>query len=337
MSKVSFLGAGSWGTALAIMLAKRGHEVTLWSKVEAEVKMLVENREHKHRLPGVKLPDSIVVTQDLKQACTDQELIVFSVASPFVRSVAKEASELIRDGQKIVNVAKGIEETSLDTLRDIIVEEIPQANVSVLSGPSHAEEVAVGMPTTVVVGSTNKETAIFIQEIFMNDAFRVYISPDIIGIELGGSVKNVIALAAGVCDGLGFGDNTKAALITRGIAEITRLGVAMGAKTETLGGLSGIGDLIVTCTSNHSRNHNAGYLIGQGYSVEDALKEVNQVVEGVYSAKAVSHLAKKYQVSMPIVEQICQVLFEGADVNDAIKKLLTRDRCMEYPDLGWME
>lgn len=337
MSKVSFLGAGSWGTALAIMLAKHGHEVTLWSKVEAEVKMLVENREHKHRLPGVKLPDSIVVTQDLKQACTDQELIVFSVASPFVRSVAKEASELVYDGQKIVNVAKGIEETSLDTLRDIIVEEIPQANVSVLSGPSHAEEVAVGMPTTVVVGSTNKETAIFIQEIFMNDAFRVYISPDIIGIELGGSVKNVIALAAGVCDGLGFGDNTKAALITRGIAEITRLGVAMGAKMETLGGLSGIGDLIVTCTSNHSRNHNAGYLIGQGYSVEDALKEVNQVVEGVYSAKAVSHLAKKYQVSMPIVEQICQVLFEGADVNDAIKKLLTRDRCMEYPDLGWME
>ena len=337
MSKVSFLGAGSWGTALAIMLAKHGHEVTLWSKVEAEVKMLVENREHKHRLPGVKLPDSIVVTQDLKQACTDQELIIFSVASPFVRSVAKEASELIRDGQKIVNVAKGIEETSLDTLRDIIVEEIPQANVSVLSGPSHAEEVAVGMPTTVVVGSANKETAIFIQEIFMNDAFRVYISPDIIGIELGGSVKNVIALAAGVCDGLGFGDNTKAALITRGIAEITRLGVAMGAKMETLGGLSGIGDLIVTCTSNHSRNHNAGYLIGQGYSVEDALKEVNQVVEGVCSAKAVSHLAKKYQVSMPIVEQICQVLFEGADVNDAIKKLLTRDRCMEYPDLGWME
>lgn len=171
----------------------------------------------------------------------------------------------------------------------------------------------------------------------MNDAFRVYISPDIIGIELGGSVKNVIALAAGVCDGLGFGDNTKAALITRGIAEITRLGVAMGAKMETLGGLSGIGDLIVTCTSNHSRNHNAGYLIGKGYSVEDALKEVNQVVEGVYSAKAVNRLAQKHQVSMPIVEQICQVLFEGADVNDAIKKLLTRDRCTEYPDLGWLE
>lgn len=337
MSKVSFLGAGSWGTALAIMLAKQGHEVILWSKVEAEVTMLLENREHKNRLPGVKLPDSIVITDDLKAACTDRDLLVFSVASPFVRSVAKEASAIVPKGQKIVNVAKGIEETSLDTLRDILVEEIPQADVSVLSGPSHAEEVAVGMPTTVVVGSTSKATAIFIQEIFMNDSFRVYISPDIIGIELGGSVKNVIALAAGVCDGLGFGDNTKAALMTRGIAEIARLGVAMGAEMETFGGLSGIGDLIVTCTSNHSRNHNAGYLIGKGHTVEEALAEVKQVVEGVYSAKAVHQLAKKHGVAMPIVEQICQVLFEGADVNDAIKKLLTRDRCKEYPDLGWME
>jgi len=337
MSKVSFLGAGSWGTALAIMLAKQGHQVTLWSKVEAEVAMLLDNREHKERLPGVKLPDSIVITKDLKAACSGQDLLVFAVASPFVRSVAKEAFDLIPSGQKIVNVAKGIEEKSLDTLRDILVEELPQTDVSVLSGPSHAEEVAIGMPTTVVVGSTGKSTAIFIQEIFMNEVFRVYISPDIIGIELGGSVKNVIALAAGVCDGLGFGDNTKAALITRGIAEINRLGVAMGAKIETIGGLSGIGDLIVTCTSKHSRNHNAGYYIGKGYSVEEALAKVNQVVEGVHSAKAVSRLAQKYQVSMPIVEQICKVLFEGADVNSAIKSLLTRDRCMEYPDLGWLD
>jgi len=337
MSKVSFLGAGSWGTALAIMLAKHGHGVTLWSKVESEVSMLREHREHKHRLPGVKLPDSILVTDDLEKACSGKDLVVFSVASPFVRSVAKEASPLVPEGQKVVNVAKGIEEASLSTLRDILVEEIPQADVSVLSGPSHAEEVAVGMPTTVVVGSPSKASAILIQEIFMNDVFRVYISPDVIGIELGGSVKNVIALAAGVCDGLGFGDNTKAALITRGIAEITRLGVAMGAETETLGGLSGIGDLIVTCTSKHSRNHNAGFLIGKGYSVEDALKEVNQVVEGVYSARAVSRLAQKYQVSMPIVEQICNVLFENMDVNDAIQNLLTRDRCKEYPDLGWIE
>lgn len=337
MNKVSFLGAGSWGTALAIMLAKHGHQVILWSKVESEVEMLQVNREHKHRLPGVKLPESIVITSDLEEACKDVDLIVFSVASPYVRSVAREVCSLISKGQKIVNVAKGIEEESLDTLRDIIVEEIPQADVSVLSGPSHAEEVAVEMPTTVVVGSTSKSTAIFIQEIFMNDYFRVYISPDIIGIELGGSVKNVIALAAGACDGLGCGDNTKAALITRGIAEITRLGVAMGANTETLGGLSGIGDLIVTCTSNHSRNHNAGYLIGKGYSVEEALEEVKQVVEGVYSAKAVRKLARKYNVSMPIVEQLCQVLFEGARADNAMKNLLTRDRCMEYPDLGWIE
>lgn len=337
MSKVSFLGAGSWGTALAIMLAKHGHQVVMWSKVESEVTMLLENREHKNRLPGVKLPESIVITSDLKEACTDMDLIVFSVASPFVRSVAKDACSLIPQGQKIVNVAKGIEEESLNTLRDIIVEEIPQADVSVLSGPSHAEEVAVEMPTTVVVGSTSKSTAIFIQEIFMNDYFRVYISPDIIGIELGGSVKNVIALAAGACDGLGCGDNTKAALITRGIAEISRLGVAMGAKMETLGGLSGIGDLIVTCTSKHSRNHNAGYLIGKGYTVEEALEEVKQVVEGVYSAKAVRKLAKEYNVSMPIVEELCHVLFEGAKASDSIKNLLTRDRCMEYPDLGWLD
>lgn len=337
MSRVSFLGAGSWGTALAIMLAREGHQVTLWSKVEAEVKMLKENREHQERLPGVKLPDSIVVTNDLKQACTDCELLVFSVASPFVRSVAKEASPYIKEGQKVVNVAKGIEEATLDTLRDILIQEIPQADISVLSGPSHAEEVAVSKPTTVVVGSTSKATAIFIQKIFMNHYFRVYISPDIMGIELGGSVKNVIALAAGACDGLGCGDNTKAALITRGIAEISRLAAAMGANTETLGGLSGIGDLIVTCTSKHSRNHNAGYLIGKGYSVEDALKEVNQVVEGVYSAKAVLKLAKKYQISMPIVEQICNVLFEGTSADKAIENLLTRDSCMEYPDLGWLD
>lgn len=333
--KISFLGAGSWGTALAVMLAGNGHQVVLWSKVSSEVSMLKEHREHKDRLPGVKLPDTVEVTDDLEKACDAPDLLVFAVASPFVRSTAQQVSSLVKENQKIVNVAKGIEETSLKTLRDIILEEIPQADVSVLSGPSHAEEVAIGMPTTVVVGSMSKQTAIFIQEIFMNDFFRVYISPDIIGIELGGSVKNVIALAAGVCDGLGFGDNTKAALITRGIAEISRLGIAMGANPETLGGLSGIGDLIVTCTSEHSRNHNAGYLIGKGYSMEEALTEVKQVVEGVYSAKAVKMLAEKYQVSMPIVDQTCKVLFEGVSAKDAVHNLLTRDRCKEYPDLGW--
>lgn len=336
MSKVSFLGAGSWGTALAILLAKNGHKVTLWSKVEEEVKMLQEHREHIHRLPGVKLPSTIVVTDDLAQAIQEgTDLLVFSVASPYIRSTAKEIAKLVPQGQRIVNVAKGIEEDSLMTLCDVIQEEIPQADVAILSGPSHAEEVSVGVPTTVVVGADNKEFAMFLQETFMNERFRVYTSPDVLGIELGGSVKNVIALAAGVCDGLGCGDNTKAALITRGITEISRLGEAMGAKAETFAGLSGIGDLIVTCTSTHSRNHNAGYLIGQGYSMQAAMDEVKQVVEGVHSARATLKLAQKYQVSMPIVEGVNKVLFEGVTAETVMGLLLTRDRCNEYPDQGW--
>lgn len=335
MSKVSFLGAGSWGTALAIMLAKNGHSVTLWSAVDTEVKMLSEYREHKDRLPGVRLPETVIVTNNLEEACKGYDLIVFSVASPYVRDTARKAAAFLPEGQLVVNVAKGIEDGTFKTLRDIICEEIPGADVSVLSGPSHAEEVSIDMPTTVVVGSENEKSAAIIQEIFMNDTFRVYISPDITGIELGGSIKNVIALAAGVCDGLGFGDNTKAALITRGIAEITRLGVAMGGNVETFGGLSGIGDLIVTCTSNHSRNHNAGYLIGKGRTMEEAMDEVNQVVEGVYSAKAAYGLAKKYNVSMPIVEQVNKVLFDNVPATEAIKNLLSREKCNEYPDLGW--
>lgn len=337
MSSVSFLGAGSWGTALAVMLAKNGHDVTIWSAISSEIDMLEQNREHKHRLPGVKLPASIQLTRDMEEACTDFDLIVFSVASPFVRETAKKACGLMGAGQRIVNVAKGIENDTLKTLRDVILEEIPQADVAVLSGPSHAEEVAVGIPTTVVVGAEKKQTADYIQEIFMNDVFRVYTSPDIIGIELGGSIKNVIALAAGIIDGIGFGDNTKAALMTRGITEISRLGVKMGGRMETFTGLSGIGDLIVTCTSEHSRNHTAGYLIGKGYTTQAAMKEVNQVVEGVHSAKAALALAQKYQVSMPIVEQINKVLFENQPVLDALHELLARDRCNEYPAIGWQE
>lgn len=336
MKDITFLGAGSWGTALAILLAKNGHKVTLWSKIEEEVQMLTEHREHLHRLPGVKLPSSIEITGNLEQAVAHgTDLIVFAVASPFVRSTAKEVSAMISQGQRIVNVAKGVEEDTLMTLCAIIEEEIPQAEVAVLSGPSHAEEVSVGVPTTVVVGANRKEYAEDLQEIFMNDCFRVYTSPDVLGIELGGSIKNVIALAAGICDGLGCGDNTKAALITRGITEMTRLGVAMGAKPETFAGLSGIGDLIVTCTSTHSRNHNAGYLIGQGYTMQAAMDEVKQVVEGVHSAKAARKLAEKYQVSMPIVEGINKVLFEGLSAQEAMGMLLTRDRCNEYPDQGW--
>ena len=335
MSKVSFLGAGSWGTALAIMLAKNGHDVTLWSAIESEIDMLAEYREHKNRLPGAKLPDSIKLTKDLKEACTGYDLIVFAVASPFVRQTAQNASQYITEGQRIVNVAKGIENDTLCTLRDVILAEMPQADVSVLSGPSHAEEVAVGVPTTVVVGSVKRESAELVQEIFMNDRFRVYTSSDIIGIELGGSIKNVIALAAGVIDGMGFGDNTRAALITRGITEISRLGVKMGGRMETFMGLSGIGDLIVTCESRHSRNRKAGMLIGQGYTMKQAMDEVKMVVEGVYSAKAAIALAKKYGVDMPIIEEVNRVLFEDKPAKEAVRELMMRDRRAEHSALEW--
>jgi len=337
MSKISLLGAGTWGSALAILLANNGHDVTIWTKIEKEAKDLIENRHSLKNLPNAVLPDCIKVTLDLKEACTDKELIVMAVASPYIRQTAKEASPYIKEGQILVNVSKGIEDGTLFTLSDVIKDEIPQADIAVLSGPSHAEEVSRGVPTTVVVGAETKETARYIQDIFMNDIFRVYTSPDITGIELGGSLKNVIALAAGIVDGLGYGDNTKAALMTRGMAEISRLGISMGGKMETFAGLSGFGDLFVTCTSKHSRNWNAGYLMGQGKSMSDAMKQVNQVVEGVNSAKAALSLANKYGVEMPIVEQINLVLFEGKPAKEALSDLLVRDKRKEYSTLEWDE
>ncbi len=335
MSKVSILGAGAWGTALAMLLGNNGHEVTLWSALAPEVEVLRKERELKDKLPGIKLPDTVFVEDDLQASCTGKELIVFAVASPYVRKTAKMAKPYIAAEQKIVNVAKGIEEHTLDTLTDILKEELPGADIAVLSGPSHAEEVSRGIPTTCVVGAESKATAYFVQDVFMSERFRVYTSPDIIGIELGGSLKNVIALAAGIADGLGFGDNTKAALMTRGIAEISRLGMAMGGQLETFAGLSCVGDLIVTCTSKHSRNRNAGYLIGQGYSMQAAMDEVKQIVEGVYSAKAALALSQKFNVEMPIVEQINQVLFEAKSPEEAVSDLLLRDKRREYSQLEW--
>ena len=262
-------------------------------------------------------------------------MVVLAVPSMATRATAKKMCPYVKEEQILVNVAKGIEEGTLKTLSEQIEEEIPQANVAVLSGPSHAEEVSRELPTTVVVGAETEETAIYLQKIFMNDVFRVYTSPDIKGIELGGSLKNVIALAAGVADGLGYGDNTKAALITRGIAEMSRLGVAMGGHIETFNGLTGIGDLIVTCASMHSRNRRAGVLIGQGYTMEEAMKEVNMVVEGVYSTKAAVELAAKYQVELPIIEQVSKVLFEGKSAKDAVSTLMLRDKKIENPLLPW--
>ena len=335
MADISIIGAGSWGIALAVLLHKNGHHVTVWSVIEAEIRMLQKEREHKDKLPGVKLPEDMVFTTDLEQAVKGAEVLVLAVPSPYTRSTAHSMATLVKEGQVIVNVAKGIEEKTLLTLSQIIEEEIPQANVAVLSGPSHAEEVGRGIPTTIVVGAKDKETAEYLQNIFMNEVFRVYISPDVLGIELGAALKNVVALAAGIADGLGYGDNTKAALITRGITEIARLGVAMGGRFETFCGLTGIGDLIVTCASMHSRNRRAGILIGQGYTMKQAMDEVKMVVEGVYSAKAAMGLAKKFDVQLPIIEQVNAVLFEGQLADEAVKNLMLRDKKIENPLLPW--
>ncbi len=329
MAKVSVLGAGAWGIALARVLKNNGNDVTIWSKLEKEVNMLKNERENSISLPGIKLQDDIKITNDIREAAEGMDIIIMSVASRFTRQVAAAMKDMVREGQIIVNVSKGIEDESFMTLTDVIKDELPCVEVAALSGPSHAEEVGKEIPTSVVVGAYSKETAEKIQNIFMNNVFRVYTSPDVLGIELGGSLKNVIALAAGMADGVGCGDNTKAALITRGIAELSRLGLKMGADERTLGGLSGIGDLIVTCASMHSRNRRAGILIGQGKTPDEAMTEVKAVVEGVYSAKAAYNLAKKYNVSMPIVEQVNKVLFEGKDVKSAILDLMGREKKSE--------
>lgn len=337
MTKVSIIGAGSWGIAIAMLLNGNGSKVTVWSVLKDEIAMLKKKREHTKCLPGVKIPEDIVFTDDLEEALKEPDIIVLAVASPYTRNTARQMSPYVKKGSIVVNVGKGIEESTLMTLCQVVEEEMPQARVAVLSGPSHAEEVGRGIPTTCVVGTRRRADAEYIQNVFMNNAFRVYTSPDMLGICLGGSLKNVIALAAGMADGLGYGDNTKAALITRGIAEITRLGVKMGGKPQTFSGLSGIGDLIVTCESMHSRNRRAGILIGQGYTAEEAMKEVQMVVEGVYSAKAALKLAKKYDVSMPIVENVNYILFDNMKASDAVKELMLRDKTIENSELPWEE
>ncbi|MCC2127149.1 NAD(P)H-dependent glycerol-3-phosphate dehydrogenase [Hominiventricola filiformis] len=335
MAKAGVIGSGSWGTALARVLSKNGHEVTLWSRREEESRMLREERENKSKLPGVKLPDDILCTTDLEQTVEGKDILVLATASPSIRSMAKKMAPYVAAGQLIVDVSKGIEESTLMILTDVIAQEIPQCRAAVLSGPSHAEEVGRDIPTTVVAGAKDRETAEYIQNLFMNKVFRVYTSPDMLGIELGGALKNVIALAAGAADGLGCGDNTKAALITRGIAEMSRLGVAMGGHIETFNGLTGIGDLIVTCASMHSRNRRAGILIGQGKTMQEAMDEVKMVVEGVNSAKAAKTLAEKYGIDMPIVQEVNQVLFEDKPAREALADLMLRDKKIEHPELPW--
>ncbi len=330
MAEIGMIGAGSWGTALSWLLENNGHHVTMWSSLEAEIELLNKYREHKDKLPGVILGDDITFTGDIAEACEGKEIVVLAVPSPFTRNTARLMSSHIDPSQTIVSVAKGIEEETLFTLSQVIQDEIKGAEVVVLCGPSHAEEVGKGMPTAIVAGCRDAKRARLVQDVFMSDVFRVYTSDDPYGMELGAALKNVIALAAGIADGLGYGDNTKAALITRGIHEISRLGEAAGGKRETFQGLTGIGDLIVTCASMHSRNRRAGILIGQGKNADEAMKEVKQVVEGVYCAKAAVALAAKYNVPLPIISEVNAILFNNRSAKDALRELMLREKKDEF-------
>lgn len=337
--EIGIIGAGSWGIALAYLLSKNGHKVIVWSRRQESVDKLRAYHGNEDKLPGVILDDSVEFTCNMEEALKNKDIIVLVVPSAHMRETVKQMAPFISPTEEhpqiIVNCSKGIEESTLMVMSDVILDEIPGCQVCVLSGPSHAEEVGKGLPTSIVVGAFDKDTARLIQNTFMNNAFRVYISPDMLGIEIGAALKNVIALAAGIADGYGLGDNAKAALITRGIAEIGRLGMAMGGNIETFSGLSGIGDLIVTCASMHSRNRRAGILIGQGKSYQEAMDEVKMVVEGVYSAKAAKLLAEKYDVEMPIVEAVNQVLFEGKTPEEALNDLMIRDKKIESSNLDW--
>lgn len=326
MINIGIMGSGSWGIALAILLHDNGHSVTVWSYDKNECAHLMEHRHHPVSLPGVYIPESISITNDLEEAIEGKDIILLAIPSQFVRQNVECFAPHIKDHQIIVNVAKGLENDTLFRLSQVVQEFLPKSSIVVLSGPSHAEEVAQKIPTAVVAASEDESAAETVQDLFMNPYFRIYTTTDVIGVELGGALKNVIALAAGISDGLGLGDNSKAALMTRGISEITRLGLAMGADIHTFGGLTGIGDLIVTCTSMHSRNRRAGILIGKGAATEEALKEVKMVVEGVHTAKAAHAFAKKYDVEMPIIEQMHKVLFQGKSAKQAVYELMMRDK-----------
>lgn len=327
--KIAVIGSGSWGTAIASLLSSKNYTVHLWSWKKEECEALKRDRENKEFLPGVKLNGSISFTNDMAECVADAELIVMATPSHAVRNTAKTLAACIFPGQIVLNIAKGLEPETLKRLSEVIKDEIPDVRLAVMSGPSHAEEVGRGMATANVVASDDKDISLFIQDVFMGPNFRVYTSDDMRGVEIGGAIKNVIALAAGIAVGLGCGDNTSAALMTRGIAEISRLGVAMGAKAETFAGLTGIGDLIVTCMSTHSRNRRAGVLIGHGKTLKEATDEVHMVVEGVNACSAAYDLAKKYDVSMPITTCVHRVLFEGMPVRESIAMLMGREKRAE--------
>lgn len=331
--KITVLGAGSWGTALSMVLCSKGHKVNLWMRNEEQYKDMVHTCRNNKYLPNVDLPSNLNLYIDLEQAVTGADAILISVSSQSVRGVLKKIKPYLKGNEIIINASKGLEKETHLTISQVVYDELPNNEFVVLSGPSHAEEVCKNMPTTVVVASKNRSTAEFVQELFITPSFRVYTNPDVIGVELGGSLKNVIAFGAGIADGLGYGDNARAALITRGISEIARLGKAMGASISTFAGLSGIGDLIVTCTSMHSRNRRAGILIGEGKNLEETLKEIGMVVEGITTTNVAYKLAKEYNVEMPITQEIYNVLYNGGDAKAAVTNLMTRNRTHEIEEV----
>ncbi|MCK8101054.1 NAD(P)H-dependent glycerol-3-phosphate dehydrogenase [Bacillus sp. 2CMS4F] len=336
MKRVTMLGAGSWGTALALVLADNNHDVRIWGHRAELIQQINDLHENKDYLPDVKLPESIRATTEIGEAVSDADFIIVAVPTKAIREVLRQAVPFMTKKAVFVHVSKGIEPDSLLRISEIMEFELPsdvRKDIVVLSGPSHAEEVGLRHPTTVTSSSKSMQAAEEVQDLFINHNFRVYTNPDIIGVEIGGALKNIIALAAGITDGLGYGDNAKAALITRGLAEIARLGTKMGGNPLTFSGLTGVGDLIVTCTSVHSRNWRAGNLLGKGYKLEDVLEEMGMVVEGVRTTKAAYQLSEKYQVQMPITEALHQVLFNGQKVETAVESLMARGKTHEMEDL----
>lgn len=332
--KIGFIGAGSWGTALSMVAADNQHDVRLWARNAQHIKEIQATRNNEKYLKNVVLKDNITVTADINTCLLGVEVLVLAIASQAIRSWCELYAHLIPEGTIVVDVAKGIENVSLLRMSEVIEEYRPDLDYVVLSGPSHAEELSRQLPTTAVSASKTRRVAEIIQEVFSTDYLRIYTNPDVVGVELGGALKNIIALAAGITDGMGYGDNAKAALMTRGIKEITSLGVALGASLNTFNGLTGVGDLIVTCTSMHSRNRRCGILIGQGRSRAEAEVEVGMVVEGIYATKAAYHLSQKHNIEMPIVNELYKVLYEDADVKDSVKNLMLRKRKHEIEDLG---
>lgn len=326
MSAVTFLGGGSFGTALSLMLSKKGYTCRIWDRNINVVNDININKKNSKYLKEAVLNNNITAYTDMKEAVDGCGYLVLSVPSHVIRSICRKVSEYIKNDVIVVNIAKGIEEGSNKRLSTVIKEELPNNPVVVLSGPSHAEEVAIDVPTAIVVSSTDMKYAIKVQDLFMTDRFRVYTNDDVIGIEIGGAVKNIIALAAGISDGIGCGDNTKAALMTRGMSEIIRIGTALGGRKETFYGLSGMGDLIVTCTSMHSRNRRAGILIGKGVEMNEACKEIGMVVEGIKACRAFYELKKKENISMPITDTLYNVLFNGMNPKEAVRNLMTRNK-----------